>query len=238
MISPSPLDRAESPLPRARSTEKTKFAATIRSIITDLESEPGVVREIALLQRKNQIQRRRFYDVANIFTAIGCAKPNGREGIIWLGVDQIIPQLLQQQAVDLRNGQIALESIFQPDNSVGLAQLTVALLLFFPATGTTVLNLKDISTFFSRDRQRYKTTLCKLHQIVLILGALAVIERTEHACEVRLREPFDRIMDLREWENPLVIETLLNRPSAVEARKAELRRVVEKNRQLICDVRK
>jgi hypothetical protein len=208
------------------SPQKVKFAGTIRVIVAELENERGKVHAIPLLIRQHQIKRRRLYDVTNVFIAIGCATRSGPDDIRWEGVSEIMPRLLQEKGrLNLLNYQIKLAELFPPDTCVGLMSLTVSFIMLFPALGTDMVNLRDASAFFSRDTRRYKTTLSKLYQITLILGALEITERTENPSEVRLKAPFTALIADETGQNPLAIEKLLNRPirnsDALEARRAE-----------------
>jgi hypothetical protein len=124
----------------------------------------------------------------------------------------ILPRLLhEKQTGRINNYQLSLSKLFPRDKCVGLASLTMAFLMLFPAIGTEVLNLHDVSAFFSRDTRRYKITLCKLYQITRILCALKVTERTSNTCEVQIRAPFTLLLE--DMTNPMAIENLLNRPS-------------------------
>jgi hypothetical protein len=92
----------------------------------------------------------------------------------------------------------------------------MALILMFPALRTLEINLRELSAFFSRETKRFKTTLCKLYQITLILGALDIMERTAQPCEVTLKAPFTRIIldeDPAQGEEAFAIENLLFRPN-------------------------
>jgi hypothetical protein len=230
------IDRSLIMLPQpspASTSDKNKFASIVRNFIIDLEKAPGKAHEMPALQKQYKIKRRRLYDVTNIMSAIGCTEQTGPDTIIWGGIHRILPSLAEhKQLSGITNFQLSLEELFPQSNCVGLASLTVALLMLFPAIGTKTLNLRDVSAFFSRDWQRYKTTLCKLYQITLILGALEITERTEVACEVRLRERFATLVDGHEPDNPFAIETLLNREKEFERRKAEFRRICDKYQHL------
>jgi hypothetical protein len=131
--------------------------------------------------------------------------------------------------MEMRNCQISLTALFPPENCVGLSSLTMALLLMFPAMGTFVINLRQISAFFSSDVHRFKTTLCKLYQITLILGALEIVERTTMPCEVRIKPPFTRLVLDDQETNPFAIRNLLIQTNdyqqAINQRRAEFRSV-------------
>jgi hypothetical protein len=210
------------------SPHKIKFATTIRRIVAQLEKERNQIHSIPRLYRQHQIKRRRLYDVTNVFTAIGCASRSGTDDIRWDGVREILPRLKsEKEKLEVTKYEIPLSALFPLDNCVDLPSLTISFLMLFVAIDSNVLSMRDASAFFSRDTQRYKTTLSKLYQITLILGALEITERTENPGEVRLKPPFDEILCDKEEENPLAIENLLNRPihraDALEARRADFR---------------
>jgi hypothetical protein len=208
------------------SPQKIKFAAAIHSIIVELEKERGRTHALSLLHQQHQIKRRRLYDITNVFTAVGCATRSTTEDIRWEGINRILPCLkAEKEKLGVANYATPLSTLFPPDNCVGLTSLTVTFIMLFAATDSNVLNMCEVSAFFSRDVQRYKTTLSKLYQITLILGALEITERTETPGEVRLRAPFDEI--LGDGGSPWAIESLLNRSisktEALNARREEFR---------------
>jgi hypothetical protein len=214
------------PIERSVSPQKIKFAATIRVIVAQLEAECDKIHSIPRLYCQHQIKRRRLYDVTNVFIAIGCATRCGTDDIQWDGLPKILPRLLEERGkVNIMNYQIKLSELFPPDNCVGLTSLTLSFIMLFPALATDTVSVREASAFFSRNSSRYKTTLSKLYQITLILGALEITERTDVPSEIRLKAPFTELLHEEAGTNPLAIEKLLNRPikneEALEARKAE-----------------
>jgi hypothetical protein len=218
------------PRPAGISPKKMKFVALIRNIVAELESSEAKIHSIPNLYHRHQMKRRRLYDVTNVFTAIGCAVRSGTDDIEWQGVSKILPHLLEaKQERQIINCEVRLSDLFPPDNCVGLISLTTSFIMLFPALSTDVLNMRDASTFFSRDTPRYKTTLSKLYQITLILGALEMTQRTENPTEIRLKPPYTQLLSVEGMDNPLAIEKLLNGPSrwqeALEARREEFRTI-------------
>jgi hypothetical protein len=131
-------------------------------MVTELHNDPCKSHSIQDIHHR--LRCRRLYDLANIFNVIGCATRMNSTEIIWHGTSQILPQLLaEKRRVGVTNFHISLIELFPPENCVGFASLAMALLLMFPAMGTLVINLRQLSTFFSIDQQRFKTTLCKFY---------------------------------------------------------------------------
>jgi hypothetical protein len=187
------------------------FATVIHSIVHELDNDRGRRFSPQLLAKRHSINRRRLYDLTNIVTVVGCATGTV-DDLTWNGLNMILPRVLhEKQEAHIDNYQLPLSVLFPPDKGVGFASLTTALLMIFPAIGTEVLNPHDVSAFLSRATRRYKTTLCQLYQITLILCTLAVTERTSTSCEVQLRAPFTLLLE--DMTNPMAIENLVNRPS-------------------------
>jgi hypothetical protein len=217
-----------------QTTVNTKFRTAVQAIVTELEQHPGQSRSIPQLHRRHQIKQRRLCDVINVFTAIGCASRAGVDEIAWNGRNHIFNKLLQhKRSLHIENYATPLASLFPPESSVGLTSLTLAFLMLFPAIRVEIIDLRQASAFFSRDTTKYKTTLCKLYQITLILGALGVTGRTENVCEIKILPPINQLLRDEEVENPMAIERLLNRPITngheIEARRAEFKRFSNAN---------
>jgi hypothetical protein len=80
--------------------------------------------------------------------------------------------------------------------------------LLFGAIHLKILDLREVSAFLSRNTPRYKSTLCKLYQITLILAALQIVKKTANECEVEIQAPFDEVL---EGGGPISLGALLNR---------------------------
>jgi hypothetical protein len=198
-----------------KDNDKVPFDVLVQSLVADLQSCPRKIQTMAELHQRFQVKRRRLYDVTNILIVLGAASRSSAEEITWLGEDQILPNLVKHKhSMNVMNLEIPLSVLFPQDNCVSFTTLAMAVLMMFPAIGTERLNLRDISAFFSRDTQRYKTTICKLYQITLILSALGIMQRTENPCEVKLLPPYtDLLMDDSFNDNPMSLPRLLSRPS-------------------------
>jgi hypothetical protein len=222
-------DSDPTPLPAAptRIRPNSKFDHAIHAIITDFDQDPQRSYTISQLHQRYQIKRRRLYDVINVFSAIGCVTRHGAQEIVWHGRDRIFPEMLKyKQTSGLANGSLTLAALFPSSPAIGLPALTVSFLLLFPALQVNVIDLRKASAFFSRDGGKYKTILCKLYQIALILGALNITERSSNVCEIRILPPLlDLLQDVPSF-SPFAIPNLLNRPvdqkTVAAQRRAEL----------------
>jgi hypothetical protein len=189
-----------------------RFRNAIRLIVSELDADPNRTHAIQDFHKKYGIKQRRLYDVVNVFTAIGCASREGFDQLVWHGRSRIIEELRRaKESCGIDDSSISLSSLFPADNCVGLAPLTTSFLLLFGAMRVDILDLRKVSLFFSRGTVRYKTTLCKLYQIALILGAMDITGRTENVCEVRISEPFSTFLHEGKDANPMAIGNLLSR---------------------------
>jgi hypothetical protein len=163
--------------------------------------------------------------VINVWTAIGCAARDGLDQLRWLGRDKIVDELQRtKDRFGIDNERNSLASLFPTETCVGLAPLTTRLLMLYAALKLQILDLRQASSFFSRGTTRYKTTLCKLYQIALILGAMDMAERTDNVCEVKVLPPFSTALHESAEKNPLAIANLLNRATVSEGALAARRR--------------
>jgi hypothetical protein len=193
--------------------QNAAFTNSVQALVTNLENDSNRVHAVAQFCRKFQVKRRRLYDVINVLTAIGCASRNGANGIVWHGMEKTRDHLKRASAeLEIHNLDRPLCELFPSDHCVGLPSLTVSFILLFSAMQIDNLDLREVSCFFSRNTVRYKSTLCKLYQIALILSAIGLIARTTKVCEVKIQPPFSD--ELREVSGtfPTSIESLLSRP--------------------------
>lgn len=193
--------------------QNTEFSNSIQALVNQLEREPETAHSIPQFCRKFQVKRRRLYDVINVFTAIGCATRHGVDAIMWHGRAHALEFLTEtSRQMEVQNPEKTLCELFPAEKCVGLPSLTVSFVFLFGAMQVETLDLREVSSFFSRETVRYKSTLCKLYQITLILGAIGVIQRTTNVCEVKIQPPFKEGLAEVEYVNPLALERLLNRP--------------------------
>jgi hypothetical protein len=218
--------------------QNSDFGRHLHSLVTDATKLDGGYRvQLVDLCRKHQIQHRRIYDIINVFTTIGCAARDHGAEVFWTGRDKLMRHLKEEQdRMQIHNDQKSLSELFSPDHCVDLASLTLSFVLFFGALDLKILDMRDVSAFFSRDTMRYKSTLSKLHEISLILGELRVSEKTGNVCEVEILDPFWEQLRAPEAGNPLSIGFLLNRPARlrdrIPARLAEYREYQREHRPI------
>ena len=193
----------------------------IQDLVNELETSPENSHSVSALCQKYSIERRKLYDLFNVFASIGCCTKNGLDYIVWHGKAAAVPFL--QQARDKRmtlDPRMTLVSLFPANQCIGIANLTINLCLLFFAVMSNKLDLRFVAQLFSHNTTRYKTTLCKLYQISYILGAAGITTRTDKVCQVVLNRPYFSVDTLEPAEpepsdTPLSIFSLLNRKVAI-----------------------
>jgi hypothetical protein len=211
------------------------FDAFVQALVAYFQSCPGKSHKLIDLHDRCRIKRRRLYDVINILIVLGAANGLTAEEFFWLGEEQIYTTLIEQkQTMNIMNPEIPLSVLFPQENCVSFTTLTMSILMMFPAIGTERLNLREISAYFSRNAQRFKTTICKLYQITLILGALRIMQRTENRCEVKIIPPYTfLLMNDTFSDNPMAISRLLNRPNeSANLRKNEFEQICQQRKAI------
>jgi hypothetical protein len=198
-------------------------------MVSDMDCHPGDTYDLAMVHAKYQIQRRRLYDIVNVWIALGYATRERAHELIWHGQAALTPHLRDaMRRIGIDDDAVPLLSLFPADQCICLTSLTQSFLLLFAALRIETIDLRRASALFSRGTPRYRSTLCKLYQIVAILGSLGIIEKTENPCEVSLCSQFAELLVSRD-ESPFSIANLLNHPEAgtdsVQARRREFERI-------------
>lgn len=201
-------------LPTDKKSPSLMFKETIAHIVDDLDEEPGKSYSLASIYNKYNISRRRFYDVVNVLSAIGCCRRTRLNDIIWVGrwnISDELKLIVNNSLVE--NEKINLEDLFETENCVCLSNLTISFLVLFATIDSDSVDLREVAAFLSRRTSRYKTTLCKLYQISLILGALKIIQRSSEVCKVSILSPYKEMLQIKykiDSRSPYTIGYLLN----------------------------
>jgi hypothetical protein len=158
------------------------------------------------------INHRAMSDLISVSTAIGLASDPDDEQVVWRGISGLRRWLdSEKPRRGIADHTRSLSEMFPPDNAAKLPSFAAALILLFGALDEEVLDLMQVNAFFSRtEPSRFKPKLRSLYRVVAILRILEVIERTENAGEVRLKDWIARRLALRDL-NPLAIDGLPKR---------------------------
>lgn len=206
--------------------ESTSFKKEIKHFVEELDAKPTKKVSIGSINLKLHAKRRRLYDVINVLAAVGCVTRSGSNDLFWNGKKQIVNELIfQKKQCKIDDWSLTLEDLFPADKYVSLASLTIAFLLLFPALDVNAIDLKTTCIFFSRNTNRYKTTLCKLYQIILILSALDIVCKSNNARQIYLLSPYrECLLDDKINTGPESIEFLLNRTDNDKNQQIKIRR--------------
>jgi hypothetical protein len=210
---PVPPRRISEPLQKPTPLDHKQ---TISALVQELDGHMNQPLAVNALSTRFSIKVRRLFDFINVLGSIGCCRKSGLDHVVWLGRGQI-PAFVQElrRTRDIDNPDRTLSDLFPVSGCVGISNLTVAFILMFHALRTNHIDLRFIGNLFSRQTQRYKSTLCKLYQINYVLCAAGISERTAQVCEVVL---LDSYIDFQvvpaekpEDSGPVQINSLLNR---------------------------
>ena len=164
--------------PTSKKNSSEFFKLSIQAFVRDVESKPIGKHTLSSIRDKYDFQRRRLYDVIRVFEAIGCCVKTGIDTIIWLGLKNIYPTLLQLAKDNhVFDKEITIDRVLQNDSSISISKLTQNFLLTYFALNENCLDIRAIASFISKNTGRYKSTLCKLYQITYILECIGVVIR-------------------------------------------------------------
>jgi hypothetical protein len=200
--------------PRDKSSDT--FRASISGFVLMAESDFPNTYKITDIIIRFGFQQRRLYDVTSVLAAIGCCTKLGVDSIFWHGLSHIRPTLLALQSqAGVHNCTTPLSEIIQTESMIQISRLTRGFVLCFLTLREQSLTIREIGTYLARFTGRYKSTLCKLYQVVHILQAAAIVERTIMPGQVTLVKRFYVPLDF-DWsetgQSPVSIEVLLNKP--------------------------
>ena len=160
------------------------FASSIKKFINYVDSQPNSTCSLTNLCKDFNFQRRRFYDVINVFEALNFCKKTGVDEMVWYGRAPFKKFLSQ-----IKNNIIQdLDSNY--DQCISISGLTIRFIKFFFQFNTQTINIKDVGNFLSRENGRTNTTTCKLYQIAHILEAASVVEKTVMPGEIKLLDEY------------------------------------------------
>jgi len=192
-----------------------RFAESIKRFIHSAEASGKQSYHFSVLIGQFKIQRKRIYDFLNVIEATGCCIRSVPETISWLGFDNISATVNSYQLkYKVNQAYLPLSKIVPIEICISLNTLTITLLVCFHALQVKCLDVKEIAHYISRDNGRYKTTLCKLYQIIHILEAMGVILKKVKIGEIWLADKYYNPLPLvatSEFVDPFSIDGLINR---------------------------
>ncbi|EAY11215.1 hypothetical protein TVAG_127220 [Trichomonas vaginalis G3] len=178
--------------------------------------------------------KRRFYDAINILDAIGCCTRMDNDTFLWNGLSNVntfIQHLVEQNSVYSEKQELA--KILPEQDVINLKIMTQQFILCFIALQYQQLNIKEVSNYFSRNSDHFKTIVCKLYQITHVLTSIGIIDKTKKSGEYKIS---DNLIFPMTDTYPFSIPALLKRQvpwnycsKVIEERRTEYRKYQNKD---------
>ena len=108
------------------------FKTSILKFVFDCEKNKSCEINIEKACLKYGFQKRRFYDVLNVLESVGCCAKINTDVVIWYGLSNI-PSTFEtlQYTYKVNLPSSTLEDIFTNQQSIGISNLTVMLILCY-----------------------------------------------------------------------------------------------------------
>lgn len=183
------------------------FRNSISNLIQFTEMTPQRSYTMTDLCNQFKFQRRRLYDVVNVFVVLGVCQKTSVDTIVWLGRDNIKNTLA---LLNENYSEDDLASFHETDHVIQISNLTKSFALCFLVLKQNTLDIKRCAEILSRRNNRFKTTLCKLYQIAHILEAAGIFSRSSLPGEITFKETFIGSLEQKKPPISLSIRSLLN----------------------------
>lgn len=168
-----------------------KFCISIKSFVLFAESQVGSSFSFTNISKTYNITQRRLYDIVNVLEAIGCCKKIAIKTIFWNGLS-FVPEQIKCifSLLNLEDPEVNINTLIPEKDSILIFQLTQSFILLFIALQKQELNIKAVARFLSCKNNRFKTTLCKLHQISYIFFCLGICKKSSKPGLIILNKPY------------------------------------------------
>lgn len=201
---------------RRRFEKPSSFKNSTLDFIQHCKHSTETKYDIKQISEQFGFKQRRFYEVINVFEAIGCTPKIDDETFIWIGFEQIrftIERMANEHNVFVAGS--SLDDIFNNQGCISVQRVTEEFLLLFVSLEQRKLNLIQAAAFLSRHNEHEKTTRCKLYQVAAILEIAKIIKKTDRPSEFEIHPDYfistsEKIM--KRSSDPLSLLSLLNRP--------------------------
>lgn len=184
----------ERPIKQKRDTrnDRESFHQSISKFLDYCNKNGGISLKITDICEMFGFQRRRFYDLASILQAFGIVQKVNMDMIQWVGMSNVQPtidKIIQQRGIKQINPK-NISGFFPSEQKLLMNSIGINFILLFVALKRQQLNLQETAKFFARDNGRFKSTLCKLYQVVYLLVELGIVERRKTPSEIFLADVY------------------------------------------------
>ncbi|EAY19612.1 hypothetical protein TVAG_228750 [Trichomonas vaginalis G3] len=216
------------------------FHQAVKCFIEYQESRIGQATSITVITERFRIKRRRLYDVLNVFESLGVCEKPGVDLFIWHGLRNLKSILINKYNEIIGSNKADISSLQPYDHSIGIQNLTVALIMFFYVTDIITIDLRVVAYIFAGGSNKFRMILCKLYQVVDILSTVGVIFRSQSVSVVTLAPDYftlpKSVPVVSSVPDVLSVDFLLNKNpkiSMINDSRAKYEFVLKKVQQLI-----
>lgn len=173
------------------------FRSSLQKIVDFLQAHSGEAIDLDKLSNQFKIQRRRLSDVVTILSSISFCSLTERKYVTYLGLS-IVKSWYTQHKIEkkFRDESKDLLQYFDGDCTVTLNWLTVAFIDIFGILESQQLDLHGAAAFLSRNIKNFKTVLCKLYIISMVLDIIGFLEKESGRHVVRLTKEGNNVLDI------------------------------------------
>ena len=152
------------------------FKMSIHNLITFADMHSYSTFPMTFLCNQFGFQKRRLYDVINVFESVGMCRKTSVDTLLWIGRNAVASHI---EKLKTKFQTINIGSLVSNEKCISISHLTSCLIVSFIINNTQIIDIKTVASLLSQSNNRYKTTLCKLYQIAHILEASNIISKTD-----------------------------------------------------------
>ena len=182
-IQSQPQTLATSTINQNDSKTTDSFKMSIYNLVNFADMHSYTTFTMTFLCERFGFQKRRLYDVINVFESIGMCHKTTVDTVLWIGRFAIASKINKMKDKCQTASQ---DLIVSNEKCISISHLTTALINSFIINNSQTVDIKTVASLFSQGNNRFKTTLCKLYQIAHILEAANILCKTETPGKIAL----------------------------------------------------
>ena len=179
--------------PRSR---KNTFGSFVDSVIQFYSDKAGNAIQINQISIESGVEKRRLYDLFNVFTACGVCTKNGTHSYLWKGLDKIETTLREIACETEKISMIGTPtSFFVLSDGPSIKAITKKFLMYYFYTGKNTINLRDAANLMGGDEKREKPILRRLYLVTFLLERLGIIKHSLLNAEYEFIRDLNKIIN-------------------------------------------
>lgn len=173
---------------KSKNTKKTNsFAEIIDNIIFEAAKDPNNQLFINSMSRQNGYEKRRLYDLFNVFSVYDLCVKSGSNTYIWKGLDNVFYALIRfAKEVELQSLTQSYESILKLPDPASLILISKRFMFIFLFLGKSRLQIHDMATAMAPNTVPPKKILRRLYLVAHILEHLTILVHSQVIGEYEL----------------------------------------------------